>query len=220
MNSAWSEQNKQVQQLLKKATFSQGIESLLSLRGSLMFEMQSWQEQFSPAHFWAQPFPNASGYHSKTVAYSLWHIFRIEDIVLHTLIQNDEEVFFVGNYQARIHAPIITTGNELVKEQIQAFSQPLDIGALYSYIQEVKASTDSWLNTLTYADLKTRFGPENRARIQALSVVSPTENAAWLMDYWCGKDIKGLIQIPFSRHWIMHTEASLRILNKAGATHA
>ncbi len=28
------------------------------------------------------------------------------------------------------------------------------------------------------------------------------------------KDIKGLLGMPFSRHWIMHLEASLRIRNK------
>lgn len=39
-------------------------------------------------------------------------------------------------------------------------------------------------------------------------------NAVWLIDYWCNKDIRGLIQMPFSRHWIMHTEACLRIKNK------
>lgn len=31
-------------------------------------------------------FVNADGYHSKTIAYSLYHIFRIEDIVAHTVI--------------------------------------------------------------------------------------------------------------------------------------
>ena len=29
-----------------------------------------------------------------------------------------------------------------------------------------------------------------------------------------GKDVKGLIQMPFSRHWIMHIEACLRIKDK------
>ncbi|MEG0274645.1 MAG: phage head-tail adapter protein, partial [Longicatena sp.] len=28
------------------------------------------------------------------------------------------------------------------------------------------------------------------------------------------KNIKGLIQMPFSRHWIMHVDACLRIKNK------
>lgn len=40
--------------------------------------------------------------------------------------------------------------------------------------------------------------------------------AYWLIDYWCGKDIRGLIQMPLSRHWIMHLEACLRIRSKLG----
>ena len=39
-------------------------------------------------------------------------------------------------------------------------------------------------------------------------------NAAWLVDYWCGKDFRRLVQMPFSRHWIMHIEAALRIAGK------
>lgn len=36
----------------------------------------------------------------------------------------------------------------------------------------------------------------------------------WLIDFWCRKNIRGLIQMPLSRHWIMHIEASIRIWNK------
>ena len=39
-------------------------------------------------------------------------------------------------------------------------------------------------------------------------------NAAWLIDYWCGKDFRRLVQMLFSRHWIMHIEAALRIAGK------
>ena len=78
--------------------------------------------------------------------------------------------------------PIITTGNELIKEQISDFSRRLNLQELYSYITEVKDSTE--------------------------------ENAVWLIDYWCNKDIRGLIKMPFSRHWIMHIEACIHILNK------
>ena len=61
--------------------------------------------------------------------------------------------------------------------------------------------------------LKMGVSEEKRARLESLNVVSEDENAVWLIDYWCGKDIRGLIQMPFSRHWIMHTEASLRIIS-------
>lgn len=71
------------------------------------------------------PFANAKGYHNKTIAYSIWHIARIEDIVAHTLIANDEQVFFSGNWQKEIGSPIITTGNELVKDEIKNFHKGL-----------------------------------------------------------------------------------------------
>lgn len=54
----------------------------------------SFNEQLSREDFDAIPFINADGYHSKTIAYSIWHIFRIEDIVAHTLISENEKVFF------------------------------------------------------------------------------------------------------------------------------
>ena len=164
--------------------------------------------------FSAIPFINANGYHCKTIGYSIWHIFRIEDIVAHTLINEDEQVFFSGNYQQRINSPIITTGNELVKYQISDFSKQLNLEELYSYISEVKESTERIISGLSYDMLKRKISEERKEYLKSLNVVSNDENAIWLIDYWCGKDIRGLIQMPFSRHWIMHIEASLRIKNK------
>lgn len=55
---------------------------------------------------------------------------------------------------------------------------------------------------------------QHKEMFDSLGVVSKDEEAVWLIEYWCGKNIQGLIQMPFSRHWIMHIEASLRIKNK------
>ena len=215
MNKEWSELNKKMQaQIKKKDTYFDGISTLFELRKSLMQTITSFRDSFSRENFNAIPFINADGYHSKTIAYSLWHIFRIEDIVAHTLINCDEQIFFSGNYKERINSPIITIGNELVKNDIADFSKQLDINELYSYISEVKESTEAILREMPYEMLKQRISPERREILQKMNVVSNDENAVWLIDYWCGKDIRGLIQMPFSRHWIMHIEASLRIENK------
>lgn len=214
MNQEWSELNKTVQtQLKKKDTYKAGIDSLLRLRDQLMETIASFRDELSREEFNAILFINANGYHCKTIAYSIWHIFRIEDIVSHTLIGEDEQVFFSGNYQERIHSPIITTGNELVKQQIADFSKQLEMEELYSYIFEVKKSTEEILKSLSYEELKKKVS-DRKENLQSLHVVSDDEKAVWLIDYWCDKDIRGLIQMPFSRHWIMHTEASLRIRNK------
>ena len=201
-------------QIRKRDTYEEGIGTLFDLRNQPMETLLSRNNELGREDFDAIPFINADGYHSKTIAYSIWHIFRIEDIVMHTLINEDEQVFFTGNYQKHINSPIITTGNELVKQQIADFSGQLNLQELYSYIFEVKKSTEKIIKSLSYVDLARKISEERKECLKSLHVVSTDENAIWLIDYWCNKDIRGLIQMPFSRHWIMHTEACLRIKNK------
>ena len=215
MNKDWSELNKTMQLLLKKEeSLHAGIKTLVDLRNQLMDVLLSFKKDLKRADFDAIPFMNANGYHCKTIGYSIWHIFRIEDIVAHTLIAGDDQIFFTGNYQRRIHSPIITTGNELVKQQIADFSRQLDLEELYAYITDVKRSTETIVNHLPYDRLRWKVPEERKERLKSLQVVNTDERASWLIDYWCGKDIRGLIQMPFSRHWIMHIEACLKIKNK------
>ncbi len=215
MNKEWSEINKTMQlQIKKKDTFSSGIDTLLELRRLLMEQIMQFKKELLLDDFSALPYMNAKGYHNKTIAYSLWHIFRIEDIVAHSLIADDEQIFFKGDYQRRINSPIITTANELVKEEIRDFSEKLSIVELYNYIADVDASTTQILKSLTYNDMKEKISEERKKQLENLNVVSNDENAYWLIDYWCGKDVKGLIQMPFSRHWIMHIEACIKIRDK------
>ena len=214
MNRGWAEKNKQMQALLKKATLKEGIAELLSLRKLLMDEMLSWRSELTTEDYSKMPYMNANGYHSKTIAYSIWHIMRIEDIVVNTLILNCDEILFTNQYLKKINAPIITTGNELVKEGIAEFSKRLDLDALYEYAEAVRQKTDAWLLTISYDDLNTRFSVDDKNRIRNCNVVSTAEEAEWLIDYWCNKDVKGLLKMPLSRHWIMHIEAAGRIMSK------
>ena len=214
MNRGWAEKNKQMQALLKKATLKEGIAELLSLRKLLMDEMLSWRSELTTEDYSKMPYMNANGYHSKTIAYSIWHIMRIEDIVVNTLILNCDEILFTNQYLKKINAPIITTGNELVKEEIAEFSKRLDLDALYEYAEAVRQKTDAWLLTISYDDLNTRFSDGDKNRIRNCNVVSTAEEAEWLIDYWCNKDVKGLLKMPLSRHWIMHIEAAGKIMSK------
>ena len=113
-------------------------------------------------------------------------------------------------------SPIITTGNELVRDEIIAFSQSLNISELLRYAADVKASTDELLSRLSFEDSKRRFTIDDKESVIASKGVSEDENAVWLIDYWCGKDIAGIIKMPFTRHLIMHIEAMMRIAGKIG----
>ena len=215
MNKEWSELNKTMQaQLKKKDTFEDGIASLFELRNSLWDTILSYKKELKREDFDAIPYINADGYHSKTIAYSLWHIFRIEDICAHTLVKGDEQVFFKKGYQEKIGSPIITTGNELAGQEIADFSKLLDLDELYAYMLDVKKSTEKIIKGLSFEDTKAKISDARKKELEDLHVVSEDESAIWLIDYWCKKDVRGLIQMPFSRHWIMHIEACGRIKSK------
>lgn len=215
MNKEWSGKNKQIQSLLgKESTYKEGINLLISLRNELFEQITCIVNGFPAEAFYQMPFAGAEGYHSKTLAYSVWHIFRIEDITAHCLIKNDEQVLFAEDFQQKLEVEIITTGNELQGEQISEFSKTLNINMLYEYAKRVMLSTNDILLSLEYSQLKQKFTEEDKRRLVKSGCVSNDPNAAWLIDYWCGKDFRGLVKMPFSRHWIMHIEAMQRIKNK------
>lgn len=215
MNRNWAENNKNMQTLLnKEATFKEGIEELIELRASIFEQIKQIMNGYPEEAFYQMPFAGADGYHSKTLSYSIWHIFRIEDIVAHEMIEGDEQILFAKGYVEKIHSPIITTGNELEGEEISRFSKKLDRWQLYEYAKDVSESTNQILRKLNYKELKLKFDDEMKAKLRKSGCISEDEKAIWLIDYWCGKDIRGLLKMPFSRHHIMHVEAMQRIKNK------
>ena len=215
MDKEWSEKNKRMQALLnKKETFKEAIALLIELRNDVFSQITQIVNTFPKEAFYQMPFANADGYHSKTLSYSIWHIFRIEDIVAHEMLECDQQILFSEDYVKKINSPVITTGNELSGEEIAEFSKKLNRHELYNYAKAVLESTNQILLNLEYSDLKKKFGDDFKKKLMDSKCVSGDENAVWLIDYWCGKDVKGLIKMPFSRHWIMHVEAMRRIKNE------
>lgn len=213
MNKYWSELNKEARALLnKKSTFDEGICKLIALRTILFDAWVQSAENLSKDDYSKQPLANSKGYDSKTIAYSIYHVFRIEDIVLNTLINDNQQVFLRDGYRTKLNSPISTTGNELKGGDIVDFSKQLNIQELWNYARVVFDQSNSWLQSLTYDDLKKTYSTLDKERIKNTDTVAESES--WLIEYWCEKDVKGLLAIPFSRHWIMHLEASLRIQNK------
>ena len=102
MGKEFNELNKRFQTLIsKKESFEEGKEILLELRKNMYDMLMLVKNGFNPTGFSLMPFKNSNGYESKTMAYSIYHIIRIEDIVCHTLIKNDEQVFEKNEYQKR-----------------------------------------------------------------------------------------------------------------------
>ena len=215
MNKDFSALNKLMQDNLKKqTTFSDGIKNLLQLRNKLMEEIDLIFQTTGQEKFFALPFPKSKGNSNATIAWSIYHIFRIEDIVCNSLINNKTQIFFEKDFQNRMNSSIITTGNELSNEQMIEFSKVLNIQELYNYAKLVKENSEKMMLELSFEQTKSKIPEEKKEYLRTLNVVSLDESSNWLIDYWCDKNVRGLLQMPFSRHWIMHVEACLKIKNK------
>lgn len=217
MNTDWSNQNKDFQKLIsKRDTFKDGIKILLELRTSLFEQISQIVRGYPKKAFWQLPFPGEDGNHGTTLSWSLWHLARIEDICIHELVLsgNSQQIFISGDWQKKIGAQIITTGNELNEQQTVDFSKSVNIQALYEYAAAVREGTDLVLNELSFEDCKKKFSSVDRERLVKTKCVSDSENSVWLINYWCSKNVAGLLKMPLSRHWIMHVEAMRKIKNK------
>ncbi len=189
-----------------KATFNWAIE------GFILFRNELWQ-LFTEIYYKAkrEDWAKAHVPDLKTLAYYIYHIARIEDIVCNTLIGDKQQCFFADSFDARLHSTIMTTGNELNSQQILDFSAQLDVGQLGLYFQNVFVSTNEYVASLSFDDVTSSVAA-NRSLLLESGCVSSHSDDAWLIDYWCGKTIGGLILMPFTRHLMDHLYNCVEIL--------
>lgn len=216
MDKNYSERHKVILfQLKKEISFEAGIKNLIDLREDLFLNhVEKYFSRLSKDDFCKIPFAGSTGNKDATISWSIYHVFRIEDIICHNFISNDEQIFFAQNYQKKMNCSVITTANEMNDEQMIEFSKDLNPDELFSYAKEVKNVSQKVLSNLTFKQAKEKVSEQQKQKLLMQNVVSRNLEAFWLVDYWCKKNIRGLLQMPFSRHWIMHIEACEAICKK------
>lgn len=193
----------------RKDDFDLGKQHLLILRDEFMAMYDYIFETCSIDDFAKMPLST-----DKTIAYYLYHLTRIEDITSNTLIAGKEQIFFEKDYDKLLNSPIITTGNEIERDKLVEFSAMIDINRLKKYISEVFNNTNNIIKDMSYEASKTKVSDERKSELVKLRTVSMSENAYWLIDYWCSKTYAGLLLMPFSRHQMLHLDGCLRIIKK------
>lgn len=216
MDKNYSERHKIIlSQLKKEISFEEGIKNLIDLREDLFLNhVEKYFSRLSKDDFCKIPFAGSIGNKDATISWSIYHVFRIEDIICHNFISNDEQIFFAQNYQKKMNCSVITTANEMNDEQMIEFSKDLNPDELFSYAKEVKNVSQKVLSNLTFKQAKEKVSEQQKQKLLMQNVVSTNPESFWLVDYWCKKNIRELLQMPFSRHWIMHIEACEAICKK------
>ena len=139
----------------------------------------------------------------KTIAYHLWHIARIEDLVGNLLIMEQPQIFNDA-WMARLNVAVSDTGNAMDDKQIMDFSKGIDKQELINYRNAVGCQTRKTLESLTPKDLKRKPSSECLARIVSEGGLLESKDSIWLKDFWGKHTVAGLVLLPITRHHMMH----------------
>ena len=139
----------------------------------------------------------------ETIAWSLWHIARIEDLTMNFLVARREQVFD-SERQRRLNVTVTDTGNAMTDNEISVFSRRIDGTELIEYRTAVGMRTREIVSALTASDMKRKVSAEDCRKIYDAGGVTDNPDSVWLLDFWGGKDVAGLLLMPATRHIILH----------------
>lgn len=145
-----------------------------------------------------------------TVAWNLWHITRIEDLTTSILLCGDKQVF--DNFKDKLGTKITDTGNAMIDDEIFSLGDELSLENMLLYRRAVGEKTKAFIENLTLDDLKRRFDKGCEQRI--IDEGGVVEESKWLVDFWCRKNVSGIITMPMTKHQIMHLNDCLDIVTK------
>jgi len=146
----------------------------------------------------------------ETIAWHLWHITRIEDLVGNLLIAERPQIFN-DNWMAKLNTTVKDVGNSMTDEQIINFSEQVNKQELINYRNTVGQRTREILKSLTPGNLKRKPKAECLAQIVSAGGLLEDSNSIWLKDFWGKHTVSGLILLPLTRHHMMHLPDSVVI---------
>lgn len=138
---------------------------------------------------------------NENIIWNLWHIMRIEDLIVNILICEKESILN-EKLKNELNISITDTGNSLTKEEIKKFAKNINIKKLKYYNDKIKKNTINLIKRLKAEDIKRKINKINLEKI--INGCGVTKDNLWLIDYWSKKDIAGLLLMPLSRHIIVH----------------
>jgi len=147
------------------------------------------------------------GEHS--IAWILFHIARIEDIVLNMLIAGTSQLFTRDDWAGKMNVSILHSANKMDSESMAVLSAQIDIPCLRQYRTEVARRTRYIVRRLGTEDIKRKVNPDRITAVLRTGAVTP--EAVEITNYWGKKTVAGLLLMPPTRHCILHLNEGMRI---------
>ena len=148
-----------------------------------------------------------------SIVWCFWHLTRCEDITMNLLVAGMPQLLLAKGWFERMGVPARDTGNAMRPDEIASFSNQIDIPALCGYRMAVGRRTRLIVQALESGQFKRPVDPVRLEHIREQGAVLASEQ--WLIDYWGGLTVAGLLLMPPTRHNTVHLNEALRIKKKS-----
>lgn len=182
--------------------------SEMSQINSVTFEDELW-EGLNETTFRTMPTVK-----DETIAWSLWHVTRIEDITMSILVADEAQVIHRDNWLEKMNVRVYDTGNSMTDREIIDLSSKINMQELRKYRIAVGRMTREVIQNFQPEDLKRKMQSARLQRVLDEGAVLNVNGANWLIDFWGRKNVAGILLMPITRHHMVHINESMRLKKK------
>ncbi len=144
-----------------------------------------------------------------SVAWSIWHIARIEDVTMNILVAGRSQIMGREKWLTRMKIDVRHTGNLMSEAAVAHLSASIDIEALRAYRLAVGRGTREIVRQLQPEEVTQKTNPLRLEQLMAEGAVA--KEASGLIDYWGKRSIAGLLLMPATRHNLVHLNEASRL---------
>jgi hypothetical protein len=144
-----------------------------------------------------------------SIAWIFWHLTRIEDITMNRLVAGCPQIYDQEGWAERSGATVCDTASAMDEAAVAALSRSLNMQALRDYRMAVGRATRRIASELQPGDFKKRVDAERIRQVQEEGGVAL--EAGWLLEYWGGLTVAGLLLMPPTRHIFVHLNEAQKI---------
>jgi len=214
--SEWNLKQKRLKEIIKIAdNQNEAIELCLSLRSAVQFSEvnlsgaatmldQIWEDLD------AGDFAVMLSAVELIIAWNIWHITHIEDLKVNILVNRSAQVPD-AEWQNRLNTAVTDTSYAMTEDKVMDFSMRVDKYELQNYRNVVGVQSRAIIAQLTTADMKRKVDRASLDRLIEERRVLGHPGSHWLIDFWSGKDVAGIMLMPVTKHKLVHLNDCARI---------
>ena len=87
------------------------------------------------------------GIECNSIAFILWHIARVEDVFINSVLQGEEELYEKEGWREKLGTPERDTGTRYTEELLRVWPVP-EMGILQGYAESVREKTLAFLESV------------------------------------------------------------------------